>query len=219
MTTLKFDSKGLIPAISQDQSTGQIRMMAWMNKEALSRTLETGVATFFSRSRNKIWVKGESSGNTMAVSAVYADCDEDTLIVLVKPAGPSCHTGRPTCFFRRLDENGESVETEADATSFLYFLEAEIAQREKSTADKSYTRYLLEAGAQKIGEKLREEADELSVAIATEDNGRVASEAADVLYHLMVALRLRGVALHDVIKVLESRAGVGGHGEKANRSS
>ena len=184
MTTLTFDEKGLLPAVAQDRLTGQVRMVAWMNRDALARTLETGHATFFSRSRNAMWEKGETSGNHLIVSTVYADCDADTLVLLVDPAGPSCHTGRPTCFFRRVGPGGELIDAPHEAAAFLWELEATIGDRASATAAKSYTKSLLEAGAGKIGEKLREESGELAAAIAGENEDRVANEAADLLYHL-----------------------------------
>jgi phosphoribosyl-ATP pyrophosphohydrolase/phosphoribosyl-AMP cyclohydrolase len=217
--SLNFDSSGLIPAVVQDRLTGQVRMVAWMNREAIERTLSTGLATFFSRSRQALWVKGETSGNALAVHSVYADCDADTLLVLADPQGPSCHTGRPSCFFRRLSAEGTLVDTEHEASAFLFELEAEIRDREASTSDKSYTKSLLSAGAGKIGDKLREESGELAVALASESDERVASEAADVLYHLLVGLRLRGVPVRRVIEVLSKRAGTSGHAEKAARGA
>ncbi|HVU00256.1 MAG TPA: bifunctional phosphoribosyl-AMP cyclohydrolase/phosphoribosyl-ATP diphosphatase HisIE [Polyangiaceae bacterium] len=216
MESIRFDEHGLIPAVAQDRLTGQVRMVAWMNAEALARTLESGRATFFSRSRRSLWQKGETSGNALAVHAVYADCDADTLLLLVDPAGPSCHTGRPTCFFRRVEKSA-LVDTEHEASAFLASLEDEIRDRQASTATKSYTKSLLDGGAEKIGDKLREEASELSVALASETEERVANEAADVLYHLLVGLRLRDVPLRRVIEVLAKRAGTSGHAEKAGR--
>ncbi len=219
MTKLTFDEKGLLPAIAQDRLTGQVRMVAWMNHDALARTLETGHATFFSRSRNAIWEKGETSGNHLAVSAVYADCDADTLVLLVDPAGPSCHTGRPTCFFRKLGPGGELIDAPHEAAAFMWELEDTIGDRASATAAKSYTKSLLDAGAGKIGDKLREESAELAAAIAGETEERVANEAADVLYHLLVGLRFRGVPLRRVIEVLSERraTGTSGHEEKASR--
>jgi phosphoribosyl-ATP pyrophosphohydrolase/phosphoribosyl-AMP cyclohydrolase len=217
VTTPQFDDRGLIPAVVQDRLTGQIRMVAWMNAEALTLTLETGKATFFSRSRNALWIKGETSGNVLAVHAVYADCDGDTLLVLVDPAGPSCHTGRPTCFFRRVRKDGTLLDVETEAKAFLSELETEIMRRADATAERSYTRSLLDGGALKIGDKLREEAGELADALASESEDRVASEAADLLYHVLVGLKLRGVTLRRVIEVLAKRAGTSGHEEKAAR--
>jgi phosphoribosyl-AMP cyclohydrolase / phosphoribosyl-ATP pyrophosphohydrolase len=217
VSDLNFGKDGLIPAIAQDRLTGQVRMVAWMNAEALRRTLETGRATFFSRSRQALWEKGETSGNALRVTSVYADCDSDTLLLAVDPEGPSCHTGRPTCFFRRVGPDGSVTDLRSEATAFLWELEAEIAARSTASVEKSYTKALLEGGASRIGEKLREEADELGRALESESEERVASEAADVVYHLLVGLKLRGVSLRRVIEVLAARAGVSGHDEKKAR--
>lgn len=192
-------------------------MVAWMNEAALDQTLATGLATFFSRSRGKLWVKGETSGHRLRVAEVVADCDADTLLLLVDPEGASCHTGRPTCFFRRVSADGIGEPTSA-ALPYLFELEATIAARAASTAEKSYTRSLLDGGAQKIGAKLTEEAGELRRAIEAESDERVASEAADVLYHALVGLRLRGVPLRAVVEKLLARTAQSGHAEKAGRN-
>lgn len=217
---LKFDAAGLIAALAQDHLTGDVLMVGWMNQSAVDATLRTGRATFFSRSRQRLWVKGETSGHFLNVHSVHVDCDADTLLLRVSPAGPACHTGQPTCFFREVNSdsgvNGDSVERPPPAT-FLQSLEREIAAREQSTGDKSYTRALLDGGAAKIGAKLREEAAEVEQALASESAERVANEAADLLYHLMVGLRLRGVGVAEVLQVLATRAGVSGHAEKAAR--
>jgi len=194
-------------------------MVAWMNREALARTLATGRATFFSRSRGALWEKGETSGNRLLVRSVHADCDADVLLLLVDPQGPSCHTGRPSCFFRRVEEDGSLRDVEREATAFLEELEGEIASRADSTAQRSYTRSLLDGGAGRIGEKIREEAQETAEAIAGESDERVLNEAADLIYHLLVGLRLRGLALGQVIEVLARRAGTSGHEERARRGA
>jgi phosphoribosyl-ATP pyrophosphohydrolase/phosphoribosyl-AMP cyclohydrolase len=212
-----FGESGFLPAIVQDRLTGQVRMLAYVNREALERTLATGKGTFFSRSRGELWEKGATSGNTLAVTAVVADCDADALLYLVDPAGPTCHTGSPSCFFRRVREGGVADDTGVAATAFLETLEREIEARKQSSAVKSYTRHLLDGGAARIGEKLREEAGELAQAIASETDDRIASEAADVLYHVLVGLASRGVSLRAVIAKLASRAGMSGHAEKAAR--
>lgn len=219
MDELKYDEKGLIPAVVQDRLTGQVRMVAWMNAEALERTVSTGRATFFSRSRSALWLKGETSGHYLRVHSVYADCDADTLLVLADPDGPSCHTGRPACFFRSVAADGSVMDLESEASAFLELLEGEIGKRASSTSEKSYTKSLLDAGAGKIGEKLREEAGELADAIANESVDRVASEAGDLIYHLLVGLRARGVSLREVIEVLAKRSGTSGHAEKAARKT
>jgi phosphoribosyl-ATP pyrophosphohydrolase/phosphoribosyl-AMP cyclohydrolase len=213
---VKFDSNGLVPAVAQDRLTGAVLMVAWMNREALDLTLSTGLATFYSRSRSKLWVKGETSGHSLKVSSVLADCDGDTLLVLVDPAGPACHTGRPNCFFRPLSEAGP-VEAAREATPYLFELEAVLAERASSTATKSYTRSLLDKGAAGVNAKIREEADELIRAIESETDDRVASETADLLYHALVGLRLRGVPLRTVVEKLYERSHQSGHAEKAAR--
>ena len=215
---LTFDASGLIPAVCQDARTGEVRMVAWMNRESVAETLESGEAVFFSRSRGTRWKKGETSGHTLRVLSLVADCDNDTLLVLVEPNGPSCHTGRPSCFFRRVSGAGDVTDEERPPLPFLLALESEIVLRQTSTGEKSYTKSLLEGGALKIGEKLREEADELSCALADESKDRVIGEAADVLYHLLVGLRLRDVSVAEVMAELGRRAGRSGHAEKADRS-
>jgi phosphoribosyl-ATP pyrophosphohydrolase/phosphoribosyl-AMP cyclohydrolase len=215
----KFDDQGLITAIAQDELTGDVRMVAWMNAEALKVTLETGKATFFSRSRGRLWTKGETSGHFLHVRAIHADCDGDTLLLRVSAEGPSCHTGRPTCFFHAVDAAGDLVEAPAPAANFLAELEREIELRQVATSAKSYTRSLLDAGPSKIGDKVMEEASEFAQAIAGETPERVASEAADVLYHLLVGLRSRGVSVEAVLSTLHRRSGVSGHVEKASRGA
>lgn len=215
---LKWDAQGLIAAIAQDRLTGQVRMLAWMNREALEATLESGHATFFSRSRGALWRKGETSGHVLRVHEVVADCDGDSLLLLVDLEGPSCHTGRATCFFRRV-ERGTGVSTEErDAAPFLLSLEEEIRQRASSTAAKSYTRSLLDGGAPRIVAKITEEAAELGQALQQETDERVISETADVLYHVLVGLRSRGIDWRRVIEALAARAGQSGHAEKASRA-
>lgn len=209
---LKYDERGLIPAVAQDRFTGEVRMVAWMNAESVKATEETGVATFFSRSRGELWVKGATSGNRLKVARVVADCDADTLLLEVDPEGPSCHTGRESCFFTEF-----SHEAPAARGPFLVELERVIAEREESTAEKSYTRSLLEGGPERIGGKLTEEAGELARALLDESDERVAAEAADLLFHLLVGLRARRVPLRAVVGELARRSGVSGHAEKASR--
>jgi phosphoribosyl-ATP pyrophosphohydrolase/phosphoribosyl-AMP cyclohydrolase len=223
-TTLDFGSLGnlpdLIPVVAQDRISGEVRMVAFATREAVILTLETGRATFWSRSRGELWEKGRTSGNTLEVDSVLVDCDADCLVYLVTAAGPTCHTGAPTCFFRRLAlEDGAPVvkDEPASAPTLLLRLEAVLEERKRSTGEKSYTKSLYEGGADKIGGKLREEADELARAVAGEDDGRVASEAADVLFHVMVALRSRGVPLEAVLRELDRRSGTSGHDEKRRR--
>ena len=217
--TLTFNEQGLIPALAQDRFDGQVRMVAWMNQEALEQTLATGIATFFSRSRGKLWVKGESSGNVLRVHSVTADCDADTLLLLVEPAGPSCHTGRPSCFFQRVGPGGALTEEPFEVTPFLGELERTIRERQASSAEKSYTRSLLDGGVAKINGKITEEAGELAQALSGETDDRVLSEAADLLFHMLVGLRARGLDFGQVVQKLASRTSQSGHAEKASRQA
>jgi len=214
---LKYDDQGLVAVIAQDAETGEVRMMAYANETAVEQTLSTGLAHFYSRSRQSLWKKGESSGNTLGVRSVWVDCDGDALIYMVDPAGPSCHTGAQTCFFRRLDADGSLVEGTGRAAPTLLQLERTLQGRKASDAAKSYTKSLLDAGPTKVDAKLREEAAELGQALIGESDDRVASEAGDVLYHLLVGLVLREVPLRALFTKLSSRFAQSGHDEKASR--
>ena len=158
LDALKYDDQGLVAVIAQDAETGEVRMMAYADRAAIERTLGTNEAHFFSRSRQKLWKKGESSGNTLSVREVWVDCDGDTLIYLVDPAGPSCHTGEDTCFFRQLNSAGELLEGSTAAPP-LRRLEGIHRERQASTADQSYTKSLLDGGPAKIDAKISEEAE------------------------------------------------------------
>jgi phosphoribosyl-ATP pyrophosphohydrolase/phosphoribosyl-AMP cyclohydrolase len=214
LPALKFDAQGLVSVVVQDRLTGEVRMLAHANEAALRATLESGEGHFFSRSRQAMWRKGESSGNTLRVTEVWADCDADAVLYLVDPVGPSCHTGRVSCFYTRLDADSAGEH----GSPLLPRLFAELEARKQSSADRSYTRALLEAGPAKIAEKIREEADELARAVEGETDERVLSEAADELYHLLVGLLVRGLRVRDVEAVLARRMGVSGLAEKASRS-
>jgi phosphoribosyl-AMP cyclohydrolase / phosphoribosyl-ATP pyrophosphohydrolase len=216
---LKWDSAGLVTVVVQDQETGEIRMLAHANSEAVQATLSSGFAHFFSRSRGQLWRKGESSGHGLRVSQIWVDCDGDALVYLATPEGPSCHTLRETCFFKQLSPTGELIEdAEHHAQSTLPRLWSELEARRKSTATKSYTKSLLEGGPAKINAKIAEESAELTKAIESETPDRVASEAADVLYHVLVGLMSRDVTLRDVEQALSERFKQSGHEEKASRS-
>lgn len=216
---LKWDGNGLVTVVVQDAWTGEIRMLAHANREAVAATFETGFAHFFSRSRQRLWCKGESSGHKLKVQTVWVDCDSDALIYLADADGPSCHTLRETCFFTRLEGPAAAKEEPTrHATSALPALWQELVSRRDASAEKSYTRSLLDAGPAKICGKIIEEADELSRAIQGEDDTRVVSEAADVMYHMLVGLLARGLSLRDVEKELARRSGVSGLAEKAARA-
>jgi len=218
VSALKYNDQGLVAVVAQDAETGEVRMMAYADEIAITRTLSTGVAHFYSRSRKGLWKKGESSGNTLAVREVWIDCDGDTLIYLVDPAGPSCHTGAETCFFRRLDTDGTLVGASGEsATPTLLRLERTLRERKAAEAGTSYTKALLDAGPAKIDAKVREEAAELGHALIDESDDRVASEAGDVVYHMLVGLVLREISLRDVLRELSRRFGQSGHDEKSSR--
>lgn len=216
--SIAWGADGLVPVVVQDRLTGEIRMLAHANAEALERTLATRQAHFWSRSRAKLWRKGEQSGHSLAVHEVWADCDADALVYLVDPTGSTCHTGRETCFFCVVGEAGVVLDDPSrHARPLLAQLWAELEGRMGADAGTSYTRKLLDAGRGAIGDKLREEADELARALSNENTERVVSEAADVVYHLFVALLARGARLRDLEAELARRVGVSGLAEKASR--
>jgi phosphoribosyl-ATP pyrophosphohydrolase/phosphoribosyl-AMP cyclohydrolase len=218
MSTLPitFDDHGLVPVIVQDRLTGDIRMFAFATEEAVRMTLETGRATFWSRSRGELWQKGRTSGNEVRVDRVLVDCDADCLVYSGEPNGNSCHTGAPSCFFQMLDADVLSQASELPQT-LLATLEAVLESRKASTAAASYTKSLYEKGAAAIGAKIREEAGELAQAIEVEGDNRVVSEAADTLYHVLVGLRSRAIPFRRVLGELARRLAVSGHEEKATR--
>ena len=194
---IAFDERGLVPCIVQDWRSGEVLTLAYMNAEALRLTRETGEIHFFSRSRQELWHKGATSGNTQAVKAIRYDCDADALLALVEPTGPACHTGERTCFHRGDLEPGAPHET-------LPILERTIADRAARRPESSYTAKLLD-DPQFAGAKVQEEAEEVARAAREESDERVAEEAADVLYHLAVLLRGRGLSLTDAEQVLDGR--------------
>ena len=220
LSNMKWDAAGLVTVVVQDQETGDVRMVAHANAAAVRATLDTGYAHFFSRSRGQLWRKGETSGHGLRVTEVWADCDADALVYLAQPEGPSCHTLRETCFFKRLGTDGElGDDPTRHAQSVIPKLWSELDARRQATAAKSYTKSLLEAGAPKIGAKIREEADELARAIEGETPARVVSEAADLMYHALVGLLARGVDLRAVEVELARRFQMSGLDEKASRPS
>jgi phosphoribosyl-ATP pyrophosphohydrolase/phosphoribosyl-AMP cyclohydrolase len=195
---------GLLPAIVQDAFDGRVLMQAYMNREALQTSLESGRVTFWSRSRQALWTKGETSGNTLELMAVHADCDSDCILVLAKPHGPSCHRGTDTCFDGALSDLGQRV---APELSFLAGLERLIHEREKQRPQGSYTTKLFEAGVKRIAQKVGEEGVETALAATAGDTEELANESADLLYHLLVLLRARDLSLADVVETLKSRHG------------
>jgi phosphoribosyl-ATP pyrophosphohydrolase/phosphoribosyl-AMP cyclohydrolase len=209
---IRFDADGLVPCVAQDWRSGEVLTLAYMNADALRRTRETGELHLFSRSRNELWRKGETSGNTQRVRQLRFDCDGDAIVALVEPAGPACHTGQRSCFYRDLDGSAEPGidappapgEPTPAAHEALAVLERTLAERQRERPDGSYTVELLDAPA-RIGHKLREEADEAVRAAEAESDERLASEAADVLYHLLVLLRSRDLSVETVEEALNGR--------------
>jgi phosphoribosyl-ATP pyrophosphohydrolase/phosphoribosyl-AMP cyclohydrolase len=193
---IAFDDRGLAPCVIQDWASGEVLTLAYVNQEALDRTRETGELHLWSRSRNELWHKGATSGNTQAVKALRFDCDLDAVLAIVEPAGPACHTGERTCF-----HNGDLT---AMPHEVLPGLERTIADRASERPEGSYTAELL-SQPERVGDKVREEAEEVARAAREESDERVAEEAADVLYHLAVLLRSRGLGLADAEEVLAAR--------------
>lgn len=198
---VRFGADGLVPCVVQDCRTGEVLTVAYMNEEAYRLTLDTREVHFWSRSRQELWRKGETSGNTLALSELRVDCDGDALVALVVPAGPACHTGERSCFFRDA-ETGATPESALHET--LAALERTLRSRQDQRPEGSYTVELLDDPGL-IADKVLEEAEEVTRAARDESDERVASEAADVLYHLSVLLRSRDVALAEVLEVLDER--------------
>jgi phosphoribosyl-ATP pyrophosphohydrolase/phosphoribosyl-AMP cyclohydrolase len=197
VNAIRFDDSGLVPCVVQDADTGEVLTLAYMNRDALERTRATGETWFWSRSRGELWHKGETSGNVQRVRELRWDCDGDALLALVEPAGPACHTGERTCF-----HNGD-LEPPVPGEA-LAVLERTIAARRAERPEGSYTATLLGDPAL-IGEKVREEADEVARAAGQESNERVTAEAADLLYHLAVLLAARGLGFADTFAELNDR--------------
>jgi phosphoribosyl-AMP cyclohydrolase / phosphoribosyl-ATP pyrophosphohydrolase len=193
---VKFDERGLAPCVIQDWRSGEVLTLAYMNEEALRLTRETGELHLYSRSRQELWRKGATSGNTQAVKALRYDCDQDAILALVEPAGPACHTGERTCFF--------TGDLDAAPHEALPGLERTLTRRAEDLPEGSYTTTLLKDPPH-IGEKVQEEAEEVARAAREESDERVAEEAADVLYHLAVLLKSRGLSLADAEEVLVGR--------------
>ena len=207
INTLKFDENGLIPAVVQDESTKEVLMVAYMNAETLKMTIETKKATFYSRSRNEVWVKGVTSGNYMNVTELRVDCDADCLVVLVRPDGPACHTGNRSCFFRKLD--GDTLTEDKNPGGACDILRREfstILDRKHHPEDGSYTNYLFDKGEDKILKKVGEEAAEVVIAGKNRDKNEIKYETADLLYHLAVMLADNDMSWDDIFEEMERRA-------------
>lgn len=196
-----FDHDGLVPCVVQDWGSGEVLTLAYMNREALERTIESGETHFWSRSRGELWHKGETSGNVQRLRALRYDCDSDALVALVDPAGPACHTGERSCFYRPLGE------PRVAAHEALPTLARTLAERQRELPQGSYTAELLRSGAEHVGEKVMEEAEEAARAAREESGERVREEAADVLYHLGVLLQAGDLTFADALEELTARMG------------
>jgi len=205
---MKFDERGLIPAIVQDARTLRVLTVAYMNAESLKRTIETNEAWFWSRSRSSLWHKGETSGHTQRVRGILVDCDRDALTVLVTPNGPACHTGEQSCFHNELEGAGrheEIADGVSDLGTVLNDLYALVESRKRDRPAGSYTTYLFDQGLDKILKKVGEESSETIIAAKNEDPEVLAREASDLLYHLIVLMVERGLTLEQIRDELVSR--------------
>lgn len=205
LSAVRFGADGLVPVVAQESRSGDVLMLAFANREALERTAATGQAHYYSRSRAALWRKGESSGHSQQIREIRVDCDCDTILYRVDQTGPACHTGTRTCFVRTVGRDGGLADGEAAGGHLLGRLAATIARRAALRPAESYTVKLLELGVPRISQKVGEEAVEVVVAANSEDDERLASEAADLLYHLLVLLQARGVPLDAVWQALEQR--------------
>jgi len=215
---IKF-SNGLIPAVIQDARTQEVLMVAYMNRESLEKSLESGETHFWSRSRKKLWRKGESSGHIQKIKAIFADCDEDTLLVLVEQTGVACHTGRPSCFFQELAPADPTGEDEPPGRSEKVFdaLYRTILERKGRPSDASYTSSLFQGGIDRILKKVGEEAGEFIISAKNGGKEEIVHETADLFYHLLVALGHYDIPLAAVEAELQRRASQSGLAEKASR--
>jgi phosphoribosyl-ATP pyrophosphohydrolase/phosphoribosyl-AMP cyclohydrolase len=197
---LKFDDKGLITAVVQDAQSKEVLTDAYMNEESLQKTIETGETWFYSRSRQELWHKGETSGNTQKVVSIKTDCDKDALVVEVLPAGPACHNGTTSCFTETIVQKDQ-----VGSVDIIPYLAEVIRQREIEMPEGAYTTYLFEKGIDKICKKVGEEATEVVIGAKNRDAEEVKWEAADLLYHLFVLLQEQKINVYDVLKVLKTR--------------
>ena len=201
---IRFDERGLVPVIAQDATSGAVLTLAYANREAVDETLASGEAHYYSRSRAELWRKGATSGNTQRVVEVRLDCDGDALLYRVLPSGPACHTGEDTCFFTTVEGGGiEAGDGEARLGAMVDVLAATISARHREMPEGSYTARLLEEGRERVAQKVGEEAVEVVVAALADE--RLAEEAADLVYHLLVLLEERGVGTDEVARVLRDR--------------
>ena len=202
---IKFDEKGLAPAIVQDYNSGEVLMLAYMNRESFKKTIDTGQTWFYSRSRQELWNKGATSGNVQNVKDMYYDCDADSILVKVEPKGPACHTGENSCFFNKIVKSGESEGGFTDKEDILRDLYALIQDRKENPVEGSYTNYLLEKGIDKILKKVGEEAAEVIIGAKNLDRDEIRYEVSDLVYHVLVLLVETGVSIDDIKGELAKR--------------
>ena len=211
-------NNGLVPVIVQDVDTNEVLMLAYMNKEALELTKKTGYAHYFSRSRNKLWKKGENSGNTQEVKEILIDCDNDTILLKVKQNGVACHTGRKSCFFTKLDTNEVVIDkTQEIEYNFIDKLYHTLLERKKADPKTSYVSSLYHKGENSILKKVIEEAGEFCFAIKDDDKKEIIYEAADLAFHTLVALAYKNIHPEAILEELKRREGISGIEEKKNR--
>ncbi len=187
---------GLVPAIVQDVQTGKVLMLGFMNQEAVDKTIELGKVTFYSRSKQRLWTKGETTANFLLLKEIKVDCDNDTLLIKATPIGPTCHTGADTCFFESNTNN---------PADFLWYLESVIADRKNNPSDKSYTTSLFAKGINKVAQKVGEEAVELVIESKDDNKDLFLGEAADLMFHYLILLQAKGYSLTEVVEVLRGR--------------
>jgi phosphoribosyl-AMP cyclohydrolase / phosphoribosyl-ATP pyrophosphohydrolase len=207
MEKVRFDEKGLIPAIVQDATTKEVLTLAYMNQISLEKSIETRETWFYSRSRQELWHKGATSGNTQTIVEMKLDCDQDAIVVLVNPAGPACHTGAISCFSESILKEEITVKNEASLADYQILMDLEqiIDQREKERPEGAYTTYLFEEGVDKILKKVGEEASEVIIAAKNGNQEELKWEASDLLYHLFVLLREQGLSFKEILNVLQER--------------
>lgn len=212
---IKFNAHGLIPAVAQDAVTGEVLMLAYMNRESLTKTLETKRVHYYSRSRKELWLKGETSGSFQDLKGIYYDCDCDSLLLKIDQTGSACHTGERSCFYRRLDEDNAASLREGAA--ILPRLSGVIEERKNADPESSYVASLFKGGRKLISEKVDEEAGELIEAAETGVREDIISEAADLWFHSMVLLSNEGITIEDLFAEFERRFGISGVDEKRSR--
>ncbi len=212
---IKWDDKGLIPAIVQDYSTSRVLMMGYMNEESLIKTLETNLVTFYSRSRSQLWTKGETSGNTLSVVKIALDCDKDTLLIQASPAGPTCHTGETSCFYETILDNNEINNSKKEPNKKKCTLESKrtledlmntVLDRKTNPVEGSYTNYLIDNGLGKILKKVGEESSEIIIASLSENKDSLVGEIGDLLYHLTVLMAEKSISWQEILELLDARS-------------